>query len=84
MAGSRSALDEQRHIVMIEIGEKRTQFVDRPGSRERLAVGTGGERKAVGNPTAIRGKQGIELAIAGGCGREFMFKGHHPRKLVFA
>ena len=48
--------------MVIEIGEKPAQFVDRPGSCEHLAIGTGSERKAVGNPTAIRREQGVELA----------------------
>jgi len=48
--------------VVIEIGEKPAQFVDRPGGREHLSIGTGSERKAVGDPTAIRREQGIEFA----------------------
>ena len=62
MAGSLGALGQKLYIVVIEIGEEAAQLVDRPGRRERLAIGAGSERKAVGDPTAIRREQGIELA----------------------
>ena len=43
------ALGEQRHIVMIEIRHQPAQLVLDAGRGERVAIGFGGQRKAVRN-----------------------------------
>src|SRR6516162_876497 len=61
-AGSLGALGQKLYIVMVEIGEEAAQPVPGTSQSERLAVSTGDERKAVGDPTTIRCKQGRKLA----------------------
>ena len=62
MAGSLGALGQKLYIVMVKIGKEAAQPVPGTSESERLAISTGSERKAVGDPTAIRREQGRELA----------------------
>jgi hypothetical protein len=47
--------------VVIEIDEKPAQLAERPSSRENRGR-PGSKRNAVGDPTVIRGEQGIKIA----------------------
>jgi hypothetical protein len=62
LAGSLGALGQKLNIVMVKIGEEAAQPVPGTSESERLSVSTRSECKAVGDPTAVRGKQGRELA----------------------
>ena len=60
--GDGGALAEQRHIVVVEAGEKPVKFVLDPRRGERVAVGSCGQRKAFSHPYPFGGEHRIKLA----------------------
>ena len=70
-AGGGGALGEQCDIVVVEGGEKATQFVLDTGRGERVAVGSGGQREAFGHSDPLGREHRIKLAKRRGLAADF-------------
>jgi hypothetical protein len=60
--GGGGALGEQCDIVVVEAGEKAPQFVLDTGRGERVAIGSSGQREAIGHPDTLRLEHRVELS----------------------
>jgi hypothetical protein len=69
--GGGSAHGEQPHIVVVEAGEKPAQFILGSGRGERVAVGSGGQRKALGYSDPLAREHRIKLAERRGLAPDF-------------